>query len=240
MSRKVIWVLLSSVVVSAVLPGLALASPPDVIKSFQHEAATAAGWTLATGVKRAHASNSQMPPLGGDASGETYATIAKLQASQAVLAERIKLAEEQRKLAELQQSIGALSSGGLDGGVLMQPGSAPLVLRVEGVPGALTALIEMPSGGLLRVSPGELYPDIGRVVAVTNMGVSVRHNGKTHVIEFASSAASRRDGGDGYSGGPGRLPGSTSGPPVPVSGPFNGQEQGPPGQPGPPTSQPMP
>lgn len=99
----------------------------------------------------------------------------------------------------------------------MQPGSEPMVLRIEGVPGALTALIEMPSGGLLRVTRGESFGSLGDIVAITGIGVTVKRGGKTSVIEFASSAASQRDRRSN-SGLPGTLPGDMTQPPVPVSG----------------------
>lgn len=204
---------LAGIVGIVALPALALASTPPTY--------AAKGWSMATnrgplGAPTTSGTQAVVPGSGG--ASPTYGTIAKLQAQEAVMAERIKVAEEQRKLAELQASIHAVDSGGPGGGgLLMKPGSEPMVLRIEGVPGALTALIEMPSGGLLRVTRGESFSSIGNIVAITNFGVTVKRGDKTRVIEFASSAANQPGGASGP-GARAYLPGSMSAPPVPVSG----------------------
>lgn len=174
------------------------------------------------------------PELGGykSTSEETYAVLTRLQEQQAIVAAQVKLAEQRKQLAELNKSIDSLNAAEVPGTeALPQPGAGPVVLRIEGSPGALRAIL-LTSDGLLEVRSGETIASVGRIVAIDHSGVRVVQRGVQHVIAFAaapksSSNSSADSDARGVASGAYPLAGNGFGgliaPPVPLSPPVRSQ-----------------
>lgn len=180
----------------------------------------AKGWSTTVRVPNAgHVQDAQTAAtaaLISQTSPQTYAQIARLQAQETILAEEVKVEAEKRELAKLKANIRKLSGGLGGGGLMMNPGSVPMVIRIEGSEPSLSALIELPSGGLLRVKKGDVFASIGRIVDVSSMGVTVLRHGKRHRIEFASPAVGAQQSANS-GGGSGPVPnGAMTPPPVPI------------------------
>lgn len=172
--------------------------------------------------------------LGGtrDTSEETYAVLTRLQEQEAIVAAQVKLAEQRKQLAELNKSIESLTAAEVPASeALPQPGSSPVVLRIEGSPGALRAIL-LTSGGLLEVRSGETISSLGRIVAIDHRGVRVEHRGVQQVIAFATAKSSSNSSAESDERGPpsGSYPMTGNGfggrlipPPVPLSPPVRSQ-----------------
>jgi type IV pilus biogenesis protein PilP len=176
----------------------------------------------------------KQPAKASSASGkehsEVYDTVTALQDASAVTELRLKLAEQQRDLAKAQRDV--REAGGDTGSFddSPSPGESPMVMRIEGLHGALSAVILMPSGGLLEARSGDNVGASGKIVAITASGVKVEQKGVIRSLSFAAPRStmeqvSERGLGQAQSGA--QFPGGRgmTSPPVPLSPPTRAQQQ---------------
>jgi type IV pilus biogenesis protein PilP len=165
------------------------------------------------------------PLASGKEHSDVYDTVTALQDASAVTELRLKLAQQQRDLAKAQRE--TREAGGDTGSFddSPSPGDSPMVMRIEGMHGVLSAMIMMPSGGLLEARPGDKVGASGRIVEITASGVKVEQKGVIRSLSFAAPRStmeqvSERGIGQAPLGARGMTP-----PPVPLSPPTRVQQQ---------------
>lgn len=159
-----------------------------------------------------------------NADPNTYEAVTKLQAASAIMDARVNLALKQKELVEAEKAIREAGGDSDDDGSA-SPGDVPMVMRIEGAHGVMSAVILMPSGGLLEARPGDTVGSSGKIVEITASGVRVEQKGVIRSLSFAVPRSTMEQVSDRAQSS--QLPGSgrsMTAPPVPLSPPTRSQQ----------------
>jgi type IV pilus biogenesis protein PilP len=157
----------------------------------------------------------------------TYEAVTKLQAASAIMDARVNLAQKQKELVEDEKAIRDAGGDADSADGSASPGDVPMVMRIEGAHGVMSAVILMPSGGLLEARPGDTVGSSGKIVEITASGVRVEHKGVVHSLSFAVPRSTMEQVSDRAQSLGAQLPGSGRSmtlPPVPLSPPTRSQQ----------------